>query len=324
MWAWIRYMHAFDSSPEFRLRKEWQDLDPHQKTILSDDLGMGITSLLLSELLNIHSYYDARRYLSILNPSAFRKLGSAKRGASKCPDFIGEDVNGGFSVLECKGTQTSHSALVRAVSDGVAQKSNVASAGKVVKHALVAGIYIPQFNHSAKSRIHLVDPTWDGAVEIIEEAGEESRAVVSAQLSLASAFYFLGASEATRYFNDRQNEDSQPLPPSVIGEISSLVRRGENGLVRRTLNHTPLTLSDRGAENVDVSVCFPSKPLKNLLACENLDDFLAQLHRDAKEIRPETFSDEGYATLIDPYGLELSITLAGESEEPIASYSWVN
>jgi hypothetical protein len=40
-WAWLRYMRAFADTPDLRLRQEWQDLDPHQKTILSDEVGVG-------------------------------------------------------------------------------------------------------------------------------------------------------------------------------------------------------------------------------------------------------------------------------------------
>lgn len=45
-WAWLRYGAAISRAhSELRLRWLWHHIDPHQKTILSDDFGMGIPAL---------------------------------------------------------------------------------------------------------------------------------------------------------------------------------------------------------------------------------------------------------------------------------------
>lgn len=41
-WAWVRSSYAVSGTADLRLTSEFADLDSHQKTILSDDFGMGV------------------------------------------------------------------------------------------------------------------------------------------------------------------------------------------------------------------------------------------------------------------------------------------
>ena len=48
-WAQLRYLPALSRQvPELRLRRLWGDTDSHQKTLLSDDFGMGLPALYIS------------------------------------------------------------------------------------------------------------------------------------------------------------------------------------------------------------------------------------------------------------------------------------
>ena len=58
LWAWLRYRPAFESGIVLRLRPEWKDIDAHQKTILCDDLGMGLSIELLVSPLQIQDIAD--------------------------------------------------------------------------------------------------------------------------------------------------------------------------------------------------------------------------------------------------------------------------
>ncbi|PYE85123.1 hypothetical protein [Phyllobacterium leguminum] len=40
LWPLLRYLHAVADTPGFRFRGKWRDTDPHQKAIVSDDLGV--------------------------------------------------------------------------------------------------------------------------------------------------------------------------------------------------------------------------------------------------------------------------------------------
>src|SRR5437773_1749494 len=48
-WAWLRYRSAIASTPDLRLRSEWTTVGRHQKTVSSDELGVGFTTSFLAQ-----------------------------------------------------------------------------------------------------------------------------------------------------------------------------------------------------------------------------------------------------------------------------------
>src|SRR5215467_11157034 len=87
-WAWLRYAWALDSSLDLRLRPEWESIDPHQKAVLSDELGVGFTTCLLSTELGYSQFRDTLYFVGVLEPGSFLLTSSAKRGPKKSPDYI--------------------------------------------------------------------------------------------------------------------------------------------------------------------------------------------------------------------------------------------
>ena len=67
-WAYLRYIFAWQSDRWLTLTPEFSELDTHQKTILSDDIGMGLPLHWLSRRLNLIGICDGRyvldRYLA--------------------------------------------------------------------------------------------------------------------------------------------------------------------------------------------------------------------------------------------------------------------
>ena len=117
-WAWLRYFPALAATPDLRLRDEWTTLDPHHKTVLSGDFGVGFTTWFLSQVLDFVRYSDTLWVVNSLLPGRFHLAPSGKRGPTKSPDYIAEDINGDFSVLECKGGQSSRTSLRAALDRG--------------------------------------------------------------------------------------------------------------------------------------------------------------------------------------------------------------
>jgi hypothetical protein len=52
-WAFMRYGPALAQTSDLRLRPEWTDLSAHHKTILSDDFGVGLPTMLLCRALRV-------------------------------------------------------------------------------------------------------------------------------------------------------------------------------------------------------------------------------------------------------------------------------
>ena len=180
-WAWLRYFPALAVTPDLRLRDEWTTLDPHHKTVLSGDFGVGFTTWFLSQVLGFVRYSDTLWVVNSLRPGRFHLAPSGKRGPTKSPDYIAEDIHGDFSVLECKGGQSSRTSLRAALDRGAIQKANLrAIGGTTLRHSLVAGLFIPQFNSSESAVLMVADPAWEDVRELFSGFSKEqiARAVV--------------------------------------------------------------------------------------------------------------------------------------------------
>ncbi len=156
-WAFLRYMNCFKEGENFKLSKKWEDVDSHQKTILSDDFGMGFASYLLTKYMDIIAIVDTGFFLKYL-PSSLGVNKKSKKGPSKTPDFILLDRSGDLHILECKGTQTSINRLEKQLSDGKEQVDNLNDPGGIISEKLVTGIFIPQFKSTEQAYFKIIDP----------------------------------------------------------------------------------------------------------------------------------------------------------------------
>lgn len=191
-WAWFRYFPAIAPTRDLRLRDEWTSLDPHHKTVLSGDFGVGFTTLFLNQVLDFVDYSDTLWVVNTLLPGTFRLASSARRGPKKSPDYIAEDINGNFSVLECKGGQSSRKELLAAMERGVPQKANLRAIGPTqLQHSLVAGLFIPQFDHSDSATIVIGDPEWDELRELMSPFSREEIGRAVSQVARAKELAIL-------------------------------------------------------------------------------------------------------------------------------------
>lgn len=299
---------------QLRLRSEWSDVDSHQKVILSDEVGMGLTTYFLSEILGLKSFYDARHYLHILNPQAFTLLKTSRRGPGKCPDFIAEDGKSNLSVIECKGGQTSQSALLKAMSGGIDQKKNVVAASSAIKHGLVAGLYIPQYRQNEASRIHLVDPEWNEVEAILDSSSVEERGMVAAQMSLAQAFYFSGLPAAASLFGRGQVAKLARLPDSVLAEFRAAIDQFEGGQKRVDIDLAPIaTVSyDQPIVDTRISVEVNGRIFSTLLEIEDPEEALLSLYSSQRDRKLLSSSSEQSAWMEDPFGLRMTLSTSGQ------------
>ena len=180
-WAWLRYFPAIAPTQDLRLCDAWTTLDPHHKTVLSGDFGIGFTTWFLNQTLGFVKYSDTLWVVNTLSPGAFRLASSARRGPRKSPDYIAEDSQGNLSVLECKGGQCSRKALLDSMERGVPQKANVQAIGATqLQHSLVAGLFIPQFDDPDSAVIVIGDPERD---ELRERLSHFSREEIGRSVS---------------------------------------------------------------------------------------------------------------------------------------------
>lgn len=167
-WAWLRYGAAISTRrSSLRLRPIWNELDPHQKTILSDDFGLGFPCHYLVEQHGFEDFADTAYLLDSLLAGVVSHATRSKRGPSKTPDLIGVDSLGRLHVLECKGSQTSRAALDDALGRGIAQKSNLSN-GSIFASCMVGGIFVPQDRSAEEAQLVFIDPDPDPALKRLQ------------------------------------------------------------------------------------------------------------------------------------------------------------
>lgn len=249
-WAWMRYLPALAPRRELKLRDEWTALDPHHKTVLSGDLGVGFATYMLARTLGFVDYADTLRVVNVLNPRRFRIGRTARRGPDKSPDYIATDAAGRFSVLECKGGQSTRSALWAAMRKGVAQKKKVETVGRTrLVHSLVAGVYVPQWGSRKPALFAVQDPEWPELAAEFAEAEPEVASRAVQQVSAAKQLAVLEmASTANTLVNAERAEATleRAIEADLRGDRLRRPERAPDGvrLVREYLWPNPTDLGE--------------------------------------------------------------------------------
>ncbi len=219
-WAWLRYFPSILGGPRVRLRPEWTRLDSHQKTVASDDYGVGIGTWALRSLLGFRRYADTVHVVNVLERGQWLLRRHAKRGPAKSPDYIAYDQNNEVSVVECKGTQSSRRELTNALARGRPQKQALrALRGQRLIHQLVVGVYVPQFEGSGEAVIAVHDPAKDDARKELRKYTEEDIRESTEQVSIAKEISLFGLTmTAGALVHDRYSPESVGL--AVIQDVS--------------------------------------------------------------------------------------------------------
>ncbi|MEM9898560.1 MAG: hypothetical protein AAF742_04190 [Pseudomonadota bacterium] len=197
LWAWVRYFGALSDGDELRVSAEFSELDPHQKTILSDDFGMGMSLHLLSSALKLQAFCDGKYFIDRLAPQLPSAVSitatKAKNGARKSPDFIAVDDKGRWHVIECKGTQSGRDYCNRQLRRGLSQKRAVQFHGSLKGQSLVTGFDIADEGSRTGSRLVIVDPEPDeppmdiGEDDVKLARGTVARGKIAKNIMLAGA-----------------------------------------------------------------------------------------------------------------------------------------
>lgn len=175
-WAWVRYLNAISDDPDLRLTREFADLDAHQKTILSDDFGMGVPIYWLRERLSLELPVDGRYFMDRLCPASGASVGDRpKQGPRKAPDFVSRDSSGTWHVIECKGTQSGEAYRRQQLgrpgppaTGAVAQKRTISFPSRYTGQRLACGVDLAVEGGPGASSLRVIDPP-EGEGFVVEE-----------------------------------------------------------------------------------------------------------------------------------------------------------
>lgn len=164
-WAWVRYLNAISDTPDLRLAKPFSELDAHQKTILSDDFGMGVPMSWLMDTLDLGLIADGRYFVDrVAATMGATTQKQAKRGPQKTPDFVARDGSGVWHVIECKGTQSGNDYRDRQLggynpqTGAVSQKNTIKFPAGHTGQRLACGLSIAVEGSSDASSLRIIDP----------------------------------------------------------------------------------------------------------------------------------------------------------------------
>lgn len=305
-WAWMRYAPAISANPDLQLRQEWTGLDPHHKTILSDELGVGATTYLLTDPLKCVEFVSTGYAVASVFPGQFRPVKKSKRGPSKTPDYIARLSNGRFAVLECKGTQTSPKVLRDALADGRTQKQNLAAQpGTKISHSLVAGLFIPQARSRKKAEILIADPEGSELASLLKEASTEALTLATVQMAVAQQFALAGLWDIANVL----------ATPSVreLSEVRTALSRLFEGRRTTSVDHAIPFTTDKESDRLEtLRFHFDVGPLvKSLQVASPLVQALGAIADESARMEWIHRSNEDGKSVVvrTPYRTEISLAI---------------
>jgi hypothetical protein len=145
--------------------------------------------------------------MGVRRPTPGRPL--PKVGRLKCPDFVMEDQNGKFHILECKGTQSGRGYLNRAMATGQIQKRGIKVAKALRGESLVIGISLAGEGEDRDSQLVVIDPE-EEPLTIVRASDAQRATVTLTRLSLARGLNLNGFSRLAFEISwpDDLNKDS--------------------------------------------------------------------------------------------------------------------
>ncbi|MBN8658378.1 MAG: hypothetical protein J0M11_21770 [Anaerolineae bacterium] len=312
-WAWLRYQRAFAGISDLMFRSEWNDIDPHQKTVSSDELGVGFTTQLFVEELDFLAYGDTKYILEILDPYGSWIAKKSKNGQNKLPDYIAIDSKLRLNILECKGTQTSLSSLSKAIQGGRTQKTNINPNGGVkINHSLVSGLYIPQWNKPSKATIQISDPIWEDLMLFLEKSNFQDLSVTITQIVMAKQFALMGFySMANAIMNISIKHHGSRKILNVSDRDFEFLRSGDYLVFSLDMPLPPheIFVEDIRAKTrrVNFRISYPFENFRNLLESTDVFESFDVITRGLEGKKWKQSETDTTVVLISPFGFELSL-----------------
>jgi hypothetical protein len=159
MWAYIRYLWAFDAPTSgtvgnlpLRLSEEARRIDFHQKSVLSDQIGVGIAAVL------IQTHFDAPLVADVsvaMNDPAW-PIQTINRLS---PDYLFFNADhSDLFIVECKGTQSSRSEAISQLRRACEQAASLRfTDGRADPPALVVATFLS----ATGTKVLVLDPPGD-------------------------------------------------------------------------------------------------------------------------------------------------------------------
>lgn len=173
-WATRRYFWCIQEArpltaqSPFRLSPDARRMERHQKTLLSDEFGVGFAALLMEQLFHATNVVDME--FALADPVQY--FGVQANASRRRPDYLMWAPGGTVYVVECKGCQTSRAGALNQLRRGMEQVPTISIPGSAVPQ-LVIGTYMA----ARATTVFVVDPPSDDRTDFggMSESDEVQR-----------------------------------------------------------------------------------------------------------------------------------------------------
>jgi hypothetical protein len=168
-WATRRYFWAiedpiyFGNKPAvFRLSQDARHIERHQKTLLSDEFGIGFAAVVMEQLLAAGSFVDME--FALKDPQEYFGV---YRITKRTPDYLMWGQGTPIYIVECKGSQTKWSNVVGQLRRGMEQLPSIQVPGRPTEEVVVA-----TYMQRKSTRVIILDPPGEDETELPETRKE--------------------------------------------------------------------------------------------------------------------------------------------------------
>jgi hypothetical protein len=326
-WAWLRYYLAPTAAADLRITMDFAGLDPHQKSILSDDFGVAFsTQWLFDRLGGFREIVDGRRFMvqfaHLLPPKI--KPTTAKVGPGKAPDFVIKDMNGRWHVLECKGTQSGRAQRDTYLNDALAQKQAIQITGRLRGERLAAGLAISNQQSTDGSHMRIIDPADDQPMIELGDQQSDEIDLAARRITVARALGVVGLGEAAVELSlpERAESKTRFLRKSEAARL-----RAERGTRRQSAQKEILgrrlqSVPFNGLQYEGRTVDFGDLPFDPALGFQRLRVTQGVNHELIEEMAGTGIvsSDDALAAVITNYTKNPQIKIVSNSEGVTLTY----
>jgi len=320
LWAWMRYLPAFASGQELRLKEEWSSIDFHHKAVASGDFGVGFSTWILSDLLGFRDYIDVLHVASVLAPHLLILRGNNPRGPRKSPDYLAIGPGRQFNIVECKGSQTSSAHLRQALGSGMPQKANATLVGQQFAMSLVSGVFVPQWESRERATLLVCDPDKKDVKSVLMQFSPAELGRASARVSYARDLaQFNMPSTVSTLMGIKQS------PATIGGAIQADLTEGragapvlENGRIVLRRTHSwdePLVIDNYLATGISFAAEVPRGNLDFLRRSGSADEFGEAQWETGWQGGPGIEISEVSVRLVSTNGVSFTLSLLGKEED---------
>jgi hypothetical protein len=177
-WATRRYFWAIEAAStlpgQFRMNPDCRDLDFHQKTLMSDEFGVGFAGLAMERLFNTNAWVDVS--VALADRTRYQNV---RRQGRLQPDYLmwQDTPDAPYYVVECKGSQTQRAVSIDQIRRGLEQVPALrfGGQGRAVQRFVIATLL-----RTTNTTVFVIDPEDD------ETPGERARRIIAEQSKATS------------------------------------------------------------------------------------------------------------------------------------------